>query len=154
MTIKHGSHTFNLDPATTDTYRHFHEGEADAVAMISPDRFAMVMRWGAELTPEEVAARYMQHADLVLCEGFKKSSIDKIEVFRTEAHPRSLAETGEIDPATVVAIVTDATECRAPCPVFQLGDAQWLTSLADFVQHWLEGARRRDGTGTLAAEAE
>jgi molybdopterin-guanine dinucleotide biosynthesis protein B len=21
-TIKHGSHTFNLDPATTDTYRH------------------------------------------------------------------------------------------------------------------------------------
>ena len=26
MTIKHGSHTFNLDPATTDTYRHYHEG--------------------------------------------------------------------------------------------------------------------------------
>ena len=154
MTIKHGSHTFNLDPATTDTYRHFHEGEADAVAMISPDRFAMVMRWGAELTPEVVAARYMQDADLVLCEGFKKSSIAKIEVFRTGAHTQSLADTGEIDPATVVAMVTDAAEYHAPCPVFQLGDAQWLTSLADFVQHWWEEERRRDATGTLAADPE
>ena len=102
--------------------------------------------------PEVVAARYMQEADLVLCEGFKKSSIAKIEVFRTEAHPRSLMETGEIDVATVVAMVTDAREYRAPCPVFQLGDAQWLSTLADFVQHWWEGERKPAATGTLATE--
>jgi len=24
MVLKHGSHTFNLDPAATDTYRHYH----------------------------------------------------------------------------------------------------------------------------------
>lgn len=152
MTIKHGSHTFNLDPSTTDTYRHFHEGEADAVAMISPDRFALVRRWGAELTPEVVAARYMHEADLVLCEGFKKSSMAKIEVFRTEAHPRSLMETGEIDPATVVAMVTDAREYRAPCPVFQLGDAEWLTTLADFVQHWSDSEWKPIATGTTETE--
>lgn len=152
MTIKHGSHTFNLDPSTTDTFRHFHEGEADAVAMISPDRFALVLRWGAELTPEVVAARYMHEADLVLCEGFKQSSMAKIEVFRIAAHPRSLMETGEIDPARVVAMVTDAREYRAPCPVFQLGDAQWLSALADFVQQWWEGERRPAATGTLATE--
>ena len=32
MTIKHGAHTFNIDPATTDTYRHYHEGQAERVA--------------------------------------------------------------------------------------------------------------------------
>jgi molybdopterin-guanine dinucleotide biosynthesis protein B len=29
MTIKHGSHTFDIDPETTDTYRHYHEGHAE-----------------------------------------------------------------------------------------------------------------------------
>jgi len=36
MTIKHGTHTFNIDPATTDTYRHFHEGLAEKVTLVSP----------------------------------------------------------------------------------------------------------------------
>ncbi len=55
MTIKHGSHTFNLDPATTDTYRHFHEGEAERVAMVSPDKFALIIRSTEELAPEQIA---------------------------------------------------------------------------------------------------
>ena len=37
MVLKHGSHTFNLDPAATDTYRHYHEGQAARVAMASPN---------------------------------------------------------------------------------------------------------------------
>ena len=41
MTIKHGSHTFNIDPATTDTYRHYHDGHAERVAMAAPDKFAL-----------------------------------------------------------------------------------------------------------------
>ncbi len=57
MTIKHGTHTFNIDPATTDTYRHFHEGNAERVAMVAPDKFALVMRWSDERDAEEVARR-------------------------------------------------------------------------------------------------
>ena len=57
MTIKHGSHTFNIDPATTDTYRHYHEGEAAKVAMAAPNKFALIERWGEELGPEEIAER-------------------------------------------------------------------------------------------------
>src|SRR5919202_3723437 len=53
MTIKHGSHTFNIDPSTTDTYRHYHEGNVERVAMVAPDKFALVARWGEELSPEE-----------------------------------------------------------------------------------------------------
>src|SRR5215210_3241337 len=86
MTIKHGSHTFNIDPATTDTYRHYHEGRAAKVAMVSPDKFALVERWSEELTPEAVAERHMSDADVVLCEGFKRSALPRVEVYRREAH--------------------------------------------------------------------
>src|SRR5215213_3618758 len=55
MTIKHGAHTFNIDPATTDTYRHYHEGHAAKVAMVAPDKFALVERRSDEPTAEEVA---------------------------------------------------------------------------------------------------
>lgn len=139
MTIKHGSHTFNLDPATTDTYRHFHEGEAERVAMISPDRFALVMRWGEELAPEEVAARFMGDADLVLCEGFKRSALPKIEIARRAAHPRALVEDGAIDAATMVALVTDAPGAIAAPREFDLNEEGWLERLADFVDAWRQG---------------
>lgn len=78
MVLKHGSHTFNLDPAATDTYRHYHEGQAARVAMASPDKFALVSRWDEELAPETIAARYLADADLVLCEGFKRSALPKV----------------------------------------------------------------------------
>src|SRR5918994_292698 len=98
MTIKHGSHTFNLDPSTTDTYRHYHEGEAERVAMISPDKFALVMRWSDELAPEVVVDRYMADADVVLCEGFTRSELPRVEIFRREAHEHPLFE--ESDPVS------------------------------------------------------
>ena len=56
MVLKHGSHTFNLDPAATDTYRHYHEGQAARVAMASPDKFALVSRWDEELAPETIVS--------------------------------------------------------------------------------------------------
>src|ERR1700752_2293494 len=77
MTIKHGTHTFNIDPSTTDTYRHFHEGEAEKVAMVSPDKFALVERWSAVRTPEEIVDAHMRDADIVLCEGFKASGLPR-----------------------------------------------------------------------------
>ncbi|HEX4934533.1 MAG TPA: molybdopterin-guanine dinucleotide biosynthesis protein B [Gemmatimonadaceae bacterium] len=142
MTIKHGTHTFNLDPANTDTYRHFHEGEAERVAMIAPDRFALVMRWSEELTAEQVAERYMHDADLVLCEGFKDASMPKLEVVRRVAHERALYEEGRIDPALVLAVVTDAPSTIAlDVPRFDLGDEGWLPALAAFVHEWMTSRR-------------
>lgn len=134
MTIKHGSHTFNLDPATTDTYRHYHEGNAERVAMVSPDKFALIVRWSDELTAEEVASRYMADADIVLCEGFKSSRLPKIEIHRAAAHPAPLYGSGAIDDSRYVALVTDVDDFDAPLPVFRLGDSRWLDALATFVE--------------------
>jgi len=143
--IKHGTHTFNLDPANTDTYRHFHEGEAERVAMIAPDRFALVSRWSDPLTPEAVAERYMSDADIVLCEGFKVSKLPKIEIVRRSVHARSLHEDGVIAPETLLAFVTDAPEAVAGYRAFDLGAPDWCESLATFVQDWLDVRRESPG---------
>jgi molybdopterin-guanine dinucleotide biosynthesis protein MobB len=134
MTIKHGSHTFNIDPATTDTFRHYNEGNAERVAMASPDKFALVQRWSQELAPEEIAERYLADADVVLCEGFKQSALAKIEVYRSAAHADALYVTGTPSASRYIAMVTDVPGLDLPFPVFELSRPDWLPSLADFVE--------------------
>lgn len=134
MTIKHGAHTFNIDPASTDTYRHYHEGQAERVAMAAPDKFALVMRWSDELGPETIAERYMSDADLVLCEGFKRSSLPKIEIHRRAAHDAPLFGGSEIDGSTLRLMVTDDDLFRGNLRVIRLDSPGWLESLADFVE--------------------
>ncbi|HWP02292.1 MAG TPA: molybdopterin-guanine dinucleotide biosynthesis protein B [Gemmatimonadaceae bacterium] len=133
-TIKHGTHTFNIDPATTDTYRHFHEGRAEAVAMIAPDRFALVRRIAREPSPEEVAARFFGEADIVLCEGFKASKLPKVEIFRREANPAPLYSRGSPQSASYVAIVTDDPTLEADVPILMLDRDDHLQRLADLVE--------------------
>ena len=134
MTIKHGAHTFNIDPSSTDTYRHFHEGRAERVAMVAPDKFALVVRWSDEMTAEEVAERHMADADIVLCEGFKRTALPKIEIHRRDAHPAPLLGGGEVDAATYRAMVTDDASAAGEVPVIRLDSDGWLESLADFVE--------------------
>lgn len=136
MTIKHGTHTFNIDPATTDTYRHYHEGNAERVAMISPDKFALVAHWNEEASPEVIAERHMSDADLVVCEGFKASALPKIEIFRHAVHAAPLFDGTRAAAAAYVALVTDAPErCGSPpFPVLALADPSWLTTLASIVE--------------------
>ena len=136
MTLKHGSHTFNLDPAATDTYRHYHEGGAERVAMASPDKFALVMRWDRELAPEEIVARYLSDADLVLCEGFKASKIPKVEIYRREAHDSPLWTSQLPNAASWRAMVADALVDGFGGARFALGqdEDKWLQPLADWVE--------------------
>lgn len=148
MSLKHGSHTFNLDPATTDTYRHYHEGHVERVAMASPDKFALVMRWDAELGPEAIAERFLSDAALVVCEGFKASALPKIEVFRRAAHPTPLYDPAADGAAAAryLAIVTDDRSFAAAVPVLHLDDPSWLDALIAIVEHDLmnRGPSRMD----------
>ena len=134
MTIKHGSHTFNIDPATTDTYRHFHEGGAERVAMAAPDKFALIARWDTELQPEQIAERHMADADIVLCEGFKMSTLPKIEVYRIAAHAAPLFPETESYRGTIIAVVTDVTDLRTSIPVHRFSDNLWLPKLTAQVE--------------------
>jgi molybdopterin-guanine dinucleotide biosynthesis protein B len=134
MSIKHGSHTFNIDPATTDTYRHYHEGGVERVAMAAPDKFALIARWDAELTPEEIAERYMGDADVVICEGFKMSALPKIEVFRVAAHAEPLFGDPRRHAGALLAVVTDVDGLDAPATVLHFASPSWLDELATLVE--------------------
>ena len=141
MTIKHGAHTFNIDPATTDTYRHYHEGNAERVAMVAPDKFALIARWGDEVSAEDVAERHMSDADIVLCEGFKRSGLPKIEIHRKEAHPAPLYGTPAVETSTYCAMVTDADLEVQGVKVIRLESQDWLDSLAGFVERTIMNRR-------------
>jgi molybdopterin-guanine dinucleotide biosynthesis protein MobB len=143
MILKHGSHTFTLDPAGTDTYRHYHEGHAARVAMASPDKFALVSRWEEELAPEVIVERYLHDADLVLAEGFKSSALPKLEVARREVFPSSLWEDQALAGETCRAMVTDAEIPGFTGVTFSLADPAWVDRCADWVERTFLPGRSR-----------
>ncbi len=134
MTIKHGAHTFNIDPATTDTYRHYHEGNAERVVMAAPDKFALVQRWSEPLGPREIAARYLGEADVIICEGFKASDLPRVEVFRRAVHDAPLYGTDAPNASLYLAIVTDDSSLRWPIAAFDIGAPDVVQRLADLVE--------------------
>jgi len=134
MTLKHGSHTFNIDPSTTDTYRHYHEGGAERVAMVSPDKFALVERWAREGSPEEIVAEHLADASIVLCEGFKAHPMPKVEIHRAAAHATALWPSEAAHPDAWRAMVTDAVPEGFGGPVFNLNRDTWLAELANWVE--------------------
>ena len=102
--------------------------------MAAPDKFALVMRWSDELSAEEIASRFMSDADIVLCEGFKRSTLPKIEIHRREAHDTPLYHDGQVDRATYRAVLTDDDRLTTTLPVIRLDADGWLERLADFVE--------------------
>lgn len=134
MILKHGSHTFSLDPQGTDTYRHYHEGNAERVAMASPDKFALVERWERERSPEEIVAEHFADADIVLCEGFKASRLPKVEVFRLDAQPTPLWHVDAVHAETWRAFVSDVPVPGFVGLRFDLGSATWVDELATWVE--------------------
>lgn len=130
MTIKHATHTPNLDTPGTDTFRHFHEGKAERVLIASPDLRAVIERSADDTGPVDLARRYLADADIVLVEGYKEQPLPKIEVYRS-----AVANTPLYDPAAAnadqwIAILTDDAKFEAECPVLRFKDTIWLQLLA------------------------
>jgi molybdopterin-guanine dinucleotide biosynthesis protein B len=82
--IKHAHHTFDVDQPGKDSYRHRHAG-ASEVLITSSRRWVLMheLRGEAEPAIEELQRR-ISPCDLLLIEGFKRSPIPKIEVYRRE----------------------------------------------------------------------
>jgi molybdopterin-guanine dinucleotide biosynthesis protein B len=115
--VKHAHHTFDVDQPGKDSYRHRHAG-ASEVLVTSSRRWVLMheLRGEPEPTMQEVV-RNLSPCDLLLVEGFKRSAIPKLEVYRLDVgepllHPH--------DPH-IVALATDqAIPC--PLPVLDLND--------------------------------
>ena len=79
-TIKHDAHEFDIDKKGKDTYRHRIAG-ADTIIISSKKRMAMIKELKEEI-PLEKLISMMEDKDFIIVEGYKKSSLKKIEVFR------------------------------------------------------------------------
>lgn len=142
MTIKHASHPADADREGTDTWRHFHEGNAERVLIASPELRVTFERTPDTEGPEALARQYFQGADIVLVEGFKQADIPRVEVYRTECGPAPIYDPAAPNAGLWVAILTDSRTLEAGCRVLRFTDTMWLhllTSLAWEHARVLEG---------------
>ncbi len=104
--IKHAHHNFDIDRPGKDSFRH-REAGAQEVLIVSGHRWALMheLRDEPEPTLEELIAR-LSPCDLLLVEGYKFSSIPKLEIHRAvTGHPVLYAN----DP-NIIAVATDSRE--------------------------------------------
>ncbi|MEK6790706.1 MAG: molybdopterin-guanine dinucleotide biosynthesis protein B [Deltaproteobacteria bacterium] len=123
-TIKHDAHGFSIDHKGKDSWRHKQAG-ASSVAISSPAKFAVIKDVVSEWPPERIIETFLQDADIVITEGYKRGAFPKIEVVRAAHSKESVCglDLRLLAYATNVKIKTDL-------PLFKLND---FKGLADFI---------------------
>lgn len=99
--IKHTPHGFNIDRKGKDSWRFTHAG-ADIVVLSSKDRLCMIQQVVEESPLEDIISIFDGKVDLVIVEGYKRSSRPTIEVVRYSVNPRLIHS-----PEELLAIVSD-----------------------------------------------
>jgi len=103
--IKHDACRFDIDHPGKDSYRLTAAG-ADTMLITSPDKLALVKKYDESPPIEVLISTYFADVDIVLTEGFKQSSMPKIELHRKERSAILLCRGEENDPA-LVAVASD-----------------------------------------------
>jgi len=122
-TVKHASGKLAVDRPGKDSWRHIAAG-SEATIVASPTQTIFIKPTSRDPELDELVHLFGEEYHIVLAEGFKQSSVPKIEVHRKEAGP-PLA-----DIRGLIAIATDEhldTETRQ----FALHD---IKGLADFLE--------------------
>lgn len=126
--IKHDAHRFDIDHPGKDSHRLTAAG-ADTMLISSPEKLALVKKHAESPPIELLLATYFNDVDIVLTEGFKKSSMPKIEINRQERSATLLCRGEEHDP-TLVAVASDA-KLELDVPVLDLNDAEAVASFIE-----------------------
>lgn len=125
--VKHDAHSFSIDHQGKDSWRLTAAG-ADTMLITSPQQIAMVKQnQGPEPTLAETIASYCGDLDIVLTEGFKRSSMPKIEVHRRERSAQLLCRGAEHDPC-LFAVASDSP-LELDVPVYDINDTGGLCDL-------------------------
>ena len=125
-TIKHSHETIEVDHEGKDTYKHREAGACQVIAA-SAKRLAVMSEVEAEQELDELVGRYVDRADIVLVEGFKRAPVPKIEVWRTGQPDETLVCR---DDPHWLALATDFPH-DVEVPVL---DLNWPAQIADFVE--------------------
>ena len=142
-TIKHSTHPADVDRQGTDSWRHYHEGNADGVLVAAPDLRVIFERRSDDSDPETLARQYFADRDLVIVEGFNQAALPKIEIYRKAVGPTPLVISAA-DRSSWVAVVTDTVMPGLTCPVLRFTDTMWLQLLSSLM--W-DHAKVVEGSG-------
>jgi len=126
--VKHAHHSFDIDQAGKDTFRHRDAG-AFEVVVASGRRLALMREFEREatLTVHQLIAELYEGVDWVLVEGFKESDLLKIEFWRAASGKPARY----VDDDFIVAVATDSpAELPVPTqlPVLDLNNADALAA--------------------------
>jgi len=122
--VKHDAHRFDIDYPGKDSYRLTAAG-ADTTLICSPDKLALIRKHAVSPSIEDMLEEYFSDVDIVLTEGFKKSSMPKIELHRRERSPTLLCRGDQYDP-TLVAVASDEP-LDLDVPVLDLNNTEMVT---------------------------
>jgi len=131
-TIKHAHHSFDIDHAGKDSFRHRAAG-AFEVLVASRSRLALMREFERETPPDvhQLLAELDGGVDWVLVEGFKESDLPRLEVWRAAAGKPARYPDDDL----VRAIATDSPAQlpqASALPVLDLNDApalaEWLVA--------------------------
>lgn len=125
--IKHDAHRFDIDHPGKDSYRFTHAG-ADTTVISSSETLALVKRQTGSPSPDELIEAYFEDVDLVLVEGFKRSTLPKIEVHRLKGEQNLICRGAYHDP-NLLAVVSDEP-LQVDVPVLDLNDP---VQVAEFI---------------------
>jgi len=123
-TIKHHHGEIQMDTPGKDTWRHKQAG-AQVVLLSSPVGIGLIQDTAEDAPVEDLVSRHFQNVDLVVVEGYKWSTLPKIEVFRSAVYDEPMQEPGE----TLIAMVSDV-EIRQDLPWFKYDE---IGSLVEFI---------------------
>ena len=134
-TIKHAHHSIDLDRPGKDSWRH-REAGAEEVVLATSRRWILMHELRDEVEPPlaDLLAK-LAPVDIVIVEGFKGTSLPKIEVHRGERGTELIART---DP-DVVAVAADVALPDLAVPVIHLDDIAALA--AKLLEHAREVER-------------
>lgn len=126
--LKHDAHHFEIDHEGKDSWRLPRAG-AVLTAISSPQQTATIRHHEAELTMKELLAPFTGQVDIILTEGFRRSPLPKIEIFRSELKQPLLCRGDQYDP-NLLAVATDV-DIDIDVPLFCLGET---AELAEFIE--------------------
>ncbi len=126
--LKHDAHRFEIDHEGKDTWKMAAAGAA-LTSISSPAKTALIQRHEFEPEFEQLLAPFVGKVDILLTEGFKRSSLPKIEAHRAALNQPLLCRGDYADPALIAVASDAALQLDVPC--FDLNDAE---RLADFIE--------------------
>lgn len=123
-TIKHDVHGFDIDKEGKDTYKHRKAG-AGTVIISSKNRLAMINELEEETKLENIISM-IKDKDIILVEGYKKSNLRKIEVFRSGISKEIISPKEKL-----IGVASDTNLSLGEIPVINKEDYK---SLADLIE--------------------